>query len=130
MIERLAAPLCMIVAVALVAGGAGGGLADDERGERKRRDHEIARKALLSGEIRPLEAVIAEVRRTVPGDIVGVELETHHGRWIYKLKVITPSGTMQRVTVDGRQAGDAAPAGGAALPGAADTPERRAPKAP
>lgn len=85
---------------------AGGGLADDDS-KRKRRDHEVAREALTSGEIRPLEAIVAEVRRTVPGDIVGVELEKYSGQWVYKIKVITPSGTMQRVTIEAR--GSAAP---------------------
>jgi hypothetical protein len=73
--------------------------ADDEA-NRKRRDHDVARKALTTGEIRPLEDVIAEVRRTVAGDIVGVELEQHDGRWTYEIKVITPPGRMRKVKVD------------------------------
>ncbi len=92
---------------------AAGVLADDE-GKRRRRDHEVAREALTNGEIRPLEAVVAEVRRTVPGDIVGIELEKYSGQWVYKIKVITPSGAMQRVNIDAR--GSGTPASGAAPP--------------
>lgn len=95
---------CKLIAVALAAATVliiGGARADDE-GKRKRRDHEVARDALTSGEIRPLEAIIAEVRRTMPGDIVGIELEKYSGHWVYKIKVISPSGTMQRVQIDAR----------------------------
>ncbi len=92
---------------------AGALLADDD-GKRRRRDQEVARDALTRGEIRPLEAIIAEVRRTVPGDIVGIELEKYSGHWVYKIKVISPSGTMQRVQIDAR--------GSATPPSAADPP--------
>lgn len=96
----------------------GNALADDD-GKRKRRDHEVARDALTNGEIRPLEAIIAEVRRTVPGDIVGIELEKYSGQWVYKIKVIAPSGAMQRVTIDAR--------GGAVAPSSAGQPAALAP---
>ena len=131
MIEWTIARRLIIMGTAVGIGLGSTGLAADDEGGRKRRDHEIARKALLSGEIRPLEAVIAEVRRTVPGEIVGVELESYHGRWTYKLKVITPSGTMQRVVVDARQTGDAVTGNGVAQPGSpGEAPRPGVPKAP
>ena len=109
-VQRQRCRWAVAIAVVSLVVGTGGGAprADDEgSGDKKRRDHEIARKALVSGEIRPLEAVIAEVRSSVPGEIVGIELEKHQGRWTYKIKVITPSGAMQRVLVDARSNGEA-----------------------
>ena len=79
---------------------------------RPRTDHETARRALSKGEIRPLDSVIADVRRTVPGDIVGVELDKQHGRWTYRIKVITPAGRMKRVQIDARAAAPAAQGSG------------------
>lgn len=130
-VERAGAALTIIAAAAALIGFGSSILADDEGGGRKRRDHEVARKALLSGEIRPLEAVIAEARRTVPGEIVGVELENHHGRWTYKLKIITPAGTMQRVMIDARQTGDAVTGNGTAQSASpVEAPRPGVPKAP
>lgn len=65
-------------------------------------DHEIAREALLRGEILPLEAVLAEVRKSVKGEFVGVELERRHGVWVYTLKMLTPAGELQKIRVEAR----------------------------
>ena len=113
-----------LVAVGFAVAGvlhAGGVLADDDS-KRKRRDHEVARDALTSGEIRPLEAIIAEVRRTMPGDIVGIELEKYSGQWVYKIKMIAPSGAMQRVTIDARSSATPPPAPAHQAPLAPGTP--------
>jgi uncharacterized membrane protein YkoI len=63
-------------------------------------DHDRARAALSRGEVRPLAEILAAASATVPGDIVEVELEREHGRWVYELKVIAPDGRRREVLVD------------------------------
>lgn len=65
-----------------------------------RRDHDAARTALASGEIRPIGEVLAAVAASVPGDVVAVELEREHGRWVYEVKVIEPDGRRREVYLD------------------------------
>ncbi|MFK2824614.1 PepSY domain-containing protein [Bacillus sp. B190/17] len=45
------------------------------------------------------EAIKIAVER-VPGQVVKVELEHEHGRWIYEVKIITPQGVKYEVEVD------------------------------
>ncbi len=42
------------------------------------------------------------VRRTIPGDIAGIELERKGGNWLYEIKVISPKGVMIEVHIDAR----------------------------
>jgi uncharacterized membrane protein YkoI len=71
-----------------VAMGAGDAFAVEER--LRREDHDVARAALERGEILPLETILARVRESVRGDVVGVELERDCGAWIYEIKIIGP----------------------------------------
>jgi uncharacterized membrane protein YkoI len=72
------------------------------RDEHRRTDHEVARQALLRGEIMSLEAVLVEVRKTYQGEFVGVELEFKHGLWVYGIKLLTPDQKLTRIRVDAR----------------------------
>lgn len=86
-----------LVALLLLAAGAHSVLADDEDD----RDHEIARKALSEGRIRPLTEIVDELKVQLPGKIVGVELEVKRGdAFIYEFKVLTPDGKLKEVKVD------------------------------
>ena len=76
-------------------------LADDDK-HRSRVDHDIARAALIRGEILPLEAILAEVKKTVVGEFVGVELSRRQNIWIYTIKVISPTGAFDRVLADAK----------------------------
>lgn len=67
-------------------------------------DHMRARAARQAGEIRPLTEIIAAVRRDDPGEIVEIELEHEHGRWIYEVKILTPQGEIRRLDYDARSA--------------------------
>lgn len=67
-------------------------------------DHMRARAARQAGEIRPLTEIIDAVRRDNPGEIVEVELEHEHGRWIYEVKILTPQGEIRRLDYDARTA--------------------------
>ena len=72
--------------------------ADDDDDDR---DHEIARKALSEGRIRPLTQIIDELKAQFPGQIVGVELKTKKANtFIYEFKVLAPDGKLKEVKVD------------------------------
>ena len=89
---RLAAALlCSLVVFA--------GFADADDDEH---DHDKALRAVERGEIQSLDQVLAAVRASIPGDVVGVELEREHGSWIYEFKIIDPSGQLKEVEVDAR----------------------------
>jgi len=68
------------------------------------KDHDQARAALEAGEIRPLTEILAKASAEVPGDVVEVELEREHGRWIYELKIIAPDGRLLEVEMDASDA--------------------------
>lgn len=68
------------------------------------KDHDQARAALEAGEIRPLTEILAKASAEVPGDVVEVELEREHGRWIYELKIISPDGRLLEVEMDASDA--------------------------
>jgi len=92
-----------LILVATLLGGVGMGhvaLADDDH--RHRRDHDLARQALERGEVLALEAVLAEVRKSMSGEVAGVELEREHGAWLYEIKMIGPGGVLTEVEVDAR----------------------------
>ncbi|MGD8207036.1 MAG: PepSY domain-containing protein [Thiohalocapsa sp.] len=63
-------------------------------------DHDRARRALERGEVRPIAEILASAAAEVPGDVIEVELEREHGRWVYELKVITLSGRLREILVD------------------------------
>lgn len=91
-----------LLSLALVAGlSAGAALADPGgRGYHHDRDHDLARAALASGAIRPLNEVLAAVAAATPGDVVDVELEQERGRWVYEVKVIATDGRLHKLYVD------------------------------
>ncbi|MBM3951664.1 MAG: peptidase [Rhodospirillales bacterium] len=79
---------------AAVLFGAGTGLADS--------DHDAARRAVERGEIRPLAEILSSLRDRIGGDIVGVELEREHGRWVYEIKALDARGRRVKYYVDAR----------------------------
>lgn len=79
--------------LALTAAWAGGG-----------HDHDRARAAVEAGEILPLPALLEQVQRTHPGQVLELELETQGGRWIYEMKLLQPDGRLLKLVVDARTA--------------------------
>ena len=84
--------LLLLLPLALVGGGA---RADP-------RDHGPGRAPLPAGEVLPLADVLRRVAQTHPGDVLEVELEREHGRWIYELKLLQPGGALLKLEVDAR----------------------------
>ncbi|KQS84037.1 peptidase [Methylobacterium sp. Leaf361] len=86
-------PRRLVLALGLLAALAGGPLHAAEDADR-------ARRALESGEIRPLDVVLAAARSAVPGDVVSVDLKRDDGHWLYKLRILGPDGKRRTVKVD------------------------------
>ncbi len=65
-------------------------------------DHDRARRALESGEILPLRAILDRVDRDYPGQIMEVELERDDARWLYEIKLLRPDGALVKLKIDAR----------------------------
>ena len=64
-------------------------------------EQDSARDAMLRGWVLPLEDVLVNVRRSVPGDVLKVSLGREDGgAWIYALRLLTPEGRYRDVAVD------------------------------
>ncbi len=68
----------------------------------ERHDHDDARRAVLAGEILPLSAILAKVAAEFPGELIETELEGHHGRPVYEIKLLTPQGKVMKLLYDAR----------------------------
>jgi len=84
------AMMALIVSVALPSRAAESG------------DHDRARQALEAGEILPLKTVLERVGREVPGQVMEVELERKHDRWLYEIKLLRPGGALVKLLVNAR----------------------------
>ncbi|HPP46007.1 MAG TPA: PepSY domain-containing protein [Accumulibacter sp.] len=67
-------------------------------------DHERARHALEAGEVLPLAKILQAVEREHPGQVIEVELERHHWRWLYEIKLLRNDGALLKLKVDARDA--------------------------
>lgn len=63
-------------------------------------DHDRARAAVQAGEVLPLKTVLERVARSHPGEVLEVELEHEHGRWVYEIKLLQPGGRLVKLEVD------------------------------
>ena len=89
---RRALPFLLPLALALA-----GGMAQADGG-----DHDRARAALQAGEVLPLASVLQRIAPSHPGDVLEVELEREHGRWVYELKLLQRGGALVKLAVDAR----------------------------
>jgi uncharacterized membrane protein YkoI len=64
------------------------------------RDYERARRAVEQGEVLALAEILTRVRSDLGGEVVGVEFERKHDRWVYEFKVIDATGRLWEVYVD------------------------------
>src|SRR5262245_29118172 len=93
------APISVLLfATLIVSVIVGPALADDD----DKRDHELARQALIEGRIKPLTEITAMFQKQMPGEIVGVEIDRdkHTGAFVYEFKLLTPDGHLKEVDVD------------------------------
>lgn len=64
-----------------------------------------AHAAVQSGEIKPLDVILAKVKSGLGGEIVRVSLHRNGSRWIYEFRVVDTRGLVRDVLVDA-SAGD------------------------
>ena len=76
-------------AVLLAASLAVPTFADDDDDER---DQERALRALESGEVLPLAAILERAEAMLTGRMIEAELERDDGLWIYELTLLSPEG--------------------------------------
>ena len=91
-IQRLAAALLCVAMVCSTA------RADDHD------DHERARHAVQSGQIRPLSEVLDALKKSHPGQVLEVELEQDDGQWLYEIKLLQTDGRLIKLKVNARTA--------------------------
>ncbi len=60
------------------------------------------RRAVETGQIRSLADILNAVRRKLPGEVAGVEVERKNGRWLYEFRVVDGQGRLFDVYVDAR----------------------------
>jgi uncharacterized membrane protein YkoI len=63
-------------------------------------DHDRARRALLSGEVLPLQTIIDRAQAEYGGQFSGAELEDEDGRMVYEIILITPEGRVAKLHYD------------------------------
>jgi uncharacterized membrane protein YkoI len=61
-----------------------------------------AREALKKGKVMPLTAILDIAAKREPGGVIAVDLETHKGRLIYEIDVITHDGRRRELRLDAR----------------------------
>lgn len=83
---------CFTVAVLLSANVQADGKLDQER----------AREAVLKGEIVPLSDALNVVNKAFGGEVIEVELEDEHGRFVYEIKVLQNTGKVLEVELDAK----------------------------
>ena len=88
----------LVVGVAVLA--ASGAWAKDDKG--REHDHDRVRDAVRAGEVMPLDALRERLRRDHAGELLELELEREHGRWIYEVKLLQPGGRIVKLEVDAR----------------------------
>ena len=63
-------------------------------------DHERVRAAREAGRILPLKAILERVEAGQPGEVLEVELEDEHGRFMYEIKLLRPGGRLAKLHYD------------------------------
>jgi len=67
---------------------------------RDHKDHERARKALMSGDVLSLRQVLDLVNRDYPGEPVEIEFEDDDGVYVYEIKLLQPAGSVLKMKVN------------------------------
>ena len=102
MSQRLAVTLLGLGAILTVAAPVL--LADRYHGEWEDDDYayDRARRAVDRQESLPMPELLEKVRQQLPGEVVGIDFEGEHGRWIYELKIVDERGHLLEVYVDAK----------------------------
>ena len=63
-------------------------------------DADEALELKQSGEIMSLEALIAQVQRDYPGQIIKIELDDRRDRYIYEIELVNDEGVVIELDID------------------------------
>lgn len=72
------------------------------RGRGRGGDHDDAREAVEHGQALSLARILPLALRAVPGEVLEVELESEHGRYIYEIEILARNGRVRKVILDAR----------------------------
>jgi uncharacterized membrane protein YkoI len=72
-------------------------------------DHDRALQAVQRGDALPLNTLMGQVEALRTGQILEVELEHQHGRWVYEVKKLDPGGRLVKLHLDARTGAVLAP---------------------
>ncbi|CCG08707.1 PepSY domain-containing protein [Pararhodospirillum photometricum] len=73
---------------------------DDDHDNDDREDHERARDAVMRGNALPLSRILRDAEAQGLGRLLEADLEDHHGRLIYELKMLDPRGQVTELRYD------------------------------
>jgi uncharacterized membrane protein YkoI len=73
---------------------------DDDDDDDDDKDHSRASRAVEQGGARPLADILNQLHGRLGGEIVGMKFKRNNGRYVYKLKVVTPAGQLREVSID------------------------------
>jgi len=65
-------------------------------------EQDQARKAVMAGEVMPLEQFLREVGKISPGKVLKVKLEQKDRIWVYKIKLLRDDGMLSKLCFDAR----------------------------
>lgn len=102
MIRFLPVAMFAVVPMLAVPATAIAGKKDSDKAERKQRDHDMARQAVLRREVVPLPRILTLVSGYQPGEVIEIELEGKNGQLIYDVHVLTDAGAVRELLVDAR----------------------------
>jgi len=89
--------------VFLLAGGPflgiGYAYAGDDDDDEDRASRSDLQRAFQEGKIRPLADVLAEQQSRIGGNIIDAELELESGSYVYKLRVLTSDGQVNKLRI-------------------------------
>ncbi len=94
------ARLLLATAAAALAAALAATLAAPPSSASERVRQQEVRQLRESGKILPMETILGRARAAQPGQIVEVELEREHGRYVYEVKVIDDADTVHKLELD------------------------------
>ena len=83
----------LLVLILALAPAFAGARADEDSQDR-------ALDAVRRGEILPLSVILDRLRETDAGQVLEVELENEHDRWIYEVTTLAPNGVVSKRLLD------------------------------
>jgi len=63
-------------------------------------DNKQASRAVEQGNALPLADILRKVHAQLGGEVIGLKFKRKDGRYVYKLKIVTPAGQLREVSVD------------------------------